>query len=47
MMDEYGHEDATESKGPDQDDLDQGYTETLQEEEGTFALQELGLKGHE
>ena len=42
------HEDATESKGPDhQDDLDQGYIETLQEEEGTFALQELGLKGHE
>ena len=45
--DEYGHGDATESKRPDQDDLDQGYIELLQEEKGTFALQELGLKCHE
>ena len=42
-----GHEDAAESKGPDQEDLDQRYTEKLQEEEGTFALQELGSRGHE
>ena len=42
-----GHEDAAESKGPDQDDLDQRYTETLQKEDGTFALQELGSRGHE
>ena len=42
-----GHEDAAESKGPDQDDLDQRYTEKLQEEEGTFALQELGSRDHE
>ena len=42
-----GHEDASESKGPDQEDLDQRYIETLQEEEGTFALQELGSRGHE
>ena len=41
------HEDAAESKTPDQDDLDQRYIETLQEEEGTFALQELGSRGHE
>ena len=39
-----GHEDAAESKGPDQDDLDQRYTEKL---EGTFALQELGSRDHE
>ena len=31
----------------DLDDLDQRYIETLQEEEGTFALQELGSRGHE
>ena len=42
-----GHEDAAESKGPDQEDLDQRYTEKLQEDEGTFALQELGSRGHE
>ena len=34
-----GHEDAAESKGPDQDDLDQRFIETIQEEEET--LQEL------
>ena len=42
-----GHVDAAESKGPDQEDLDQRYTEKLQEEEGTFALQVLGSRGHE
>jgi hypothetical protein len=42
-----GHVDAAESKGPDQEDLDQRYIETLQEEKGTFALQELGSRGHE
>ena len=42
-----GHEVAAESKGPDQDDLDQSYIEKLHEEEGTFASQELGSRGHE
>ena len=43
-----GHVDAAESKGlPDQEDLDQRYIEILQEEKGTFALQELGSRGHE
>ena len=42
-----GHIDTESSKGPDQDDLDQRYIETLQEEKGTFALQELGSRGLE
>ena len=40
-----GHEDAAESKGPDQGDLDQRYIETLQEEE-RFVYDETNT-GHE
>jgi hypothetical protein len=39
-----GHEDAAESKGPDQEDLDQRYSETLQEEEGDIRIASAWLE---